>query len=155
METVSTILGAIVSSSVVSALLTLVINTRQQERATLRSKLEELTSILNRQLVMMKNQLTYVEHSKAGLMSETELAARLEADAEIEIPHDRVQALLFIYFPELVPHIAKIVLLQQQMKPAQDQYTQTKRMFEAHNEFFGKVLKQGASVNKSLWKIWE
>jgi hypothetical protein len=162
MTDISSLLLPVVSSGVTAGVVTFVLNTRQQERATRRGKLEELTSILSRQMIALKNQLTYLQALVDGHMSPEELTANLEKDNEKDIPHDRIQALITIYFPALLPeveHIARLeYALQQKARltlDARAQLANTQAIFDARNQFFASVLAQAPSVNAPLWKIWQ
>jgi putative exporter of polyketide antibiotics len=74
MATFTDLLLPIISSGLTAGIVTFVLNTRQQERATRRDKLEELTSILVRQLIVLKNQLTYLDARLEGQISDEALA---------------------------------------------------------------------------------
>jgi hypothetical protein len=96
-----------------------------------------------------------------GQISDEALAANLEKDNEKEIPHDRVQALITIYFPALLPEVERIAnlehALQQKPQSALDgkvQLAKTRTIFDARNRFFAAVLAQAPSVNVPLWKFW-
>jgi hypothetical protein len=87
---------------------------------------------------------------------------RWQKDNEKEIPHDRVQALITIYFPALLPEVERIAnlehALQQKPQSALDgkaQLAKTRTIFDARNRFFAAVLAQAPSVNVPLWKFWQ
>lgn len=160
MATFTELLLPIISSGLTAGIVTFVLNTRQQERATRRGKLEELTSILV-QLIMLKNQLTYLDAWLEGQMSDEALAANLEKDNEKEIPHDRVQALITIYFPALLSEVERVAKIERalQQKPQSSldgkaQLANARTIFDARNRFFAAVLAQAPSVNVPLWKFW-
>ncbi|GLQ93592.1 hypothetical protein [Dyella acidisoli] len=159
MTSITDVLIPVVSSGLTAGIVTFVLNTRQQERAMRRGKLEELTSILSRQMIMLKNQVTYLEALVAGRITNDEFVAYLEKDGAKEIPHDRVQALITIYFPALLPEVERLFHLesamqQQESSDGKIRLNQIHTLFAARNGFFASVLAQAPSVNVPLWKIW-
>lgn len=159
MTAISDVLIPVISSGLTAGIVTFVLNTRQQERATRRGKLEELASILSRQMIMLKNQVTYLEMFVNGQLTIDQMNEQLEKDNAREIPHDRVQALITIYFPALLPEVEKIFRLEYALQQAQSsdgntRLAQTRTIFAARNNFFASVLAQAPSVNVPLWKVW-
>jgi hypothetical protein len=160
MTAIADLLIPVVSSGLTAGLVTFVLNTRQQERAVRRGKLEELTSIISRQMIMLKNHVTYLEAIVEGRLTDEELTAYVEKDGAKDIPHDRVQALITIYFPALLPAIEQLfhreeALRQQQTQNYKSQLALSRTLFEERNRFFAEVLAQAPSVNVPLWKIWQ
>ena len=151
------LLATIISSGVSAGLVTFVLNARQQERSTRREKLEELTSILSRQMSMLLNQRTYLQALIDGHLTANELDAKLEQEAQRDVPHDRVQALITIYFPKLLHHVALIAKLQSEWANSLDgrtQLAQINALVAARNDLIAGVLAQAPSVNTPLWKFW-
>lgn len=159
MTTLTDLLIPVVSSGVTAGVVTFFLNTRQQERAMKRAKLEELTSTLSRQMIVLKNHVTYLEARVQERITDDELKAYIEKDNAKEIPHDRVQALIVIYFPALLPKVEQLFYLEEALRRQEtadykSQLDLSRSLFGARNNFFAAVLSQAPSVNVPIWKIW-
>ena len=164
----------VLTSGVTSGLVTFVLNTKQQERALRRAKLEELCGILQRRAINFEQYrgLVRLHMKKMDLDSEQtpELAA---ATGQLRADEDKARPLIAIYYPALEQHwnramashelIPDALAIRDGKSDDKDVQQETKIRLDdalvevatAWRDLATAALEQAPSANTSLWRFWK
>lgn len=147
----------VITSSLTSGFVTFALNTKQQERSVRRAKLEELCSLLHRQQVQLK---ALAREAKAAV-NDPSNSAELErlmtkVGVDDNTAHERVEALIAIYFPSLASDFDLVRALARSREDSSlssvaENMEQVQR---THSLLRQAAIKLASSVSSPLWKFW-
>ncbi|WP_201312651.1 hypothetical protein [Dyella sp. EPa41] len=149
----------VVTSSLASGFVTFLLNARQQERSVKREKLELLCGLLHKQHARFAGMTRLANQALAGpadLKAYQDFMA--ESARENDIAHEKVVALIAIYFPTLKPKFDAAARAGWAATGAAGMAKQVKQ-FEAltacHQGVYRAAIELGPTVNAPLWKFWK
>lgn len=152
----------VLTSGIVSALATTFLNYRQAERQLRRSKLEELCLAVAK----LRKLMEILRHNFNDLTSRKPSPSQREVNEAIEkmfeaVTDDalRVNTLVAVYFPSLIPALNASAEPMQQLRdtPSEDRkafMAQIDKIIAARGQLMNAAYRLAPEVNRPIWKVW-